>query len=85
MNVTVSIFYLGKYRQITGKAEEEIEVPEMIKQAFERIIDHLKTMYGITPPFNLMVNGSHVIGAIKKGMVLKDKDIFNLIPFITGG
>lgn len=85
MVVTIKISYMGKYKQITGKDAEELEVPETMKEASENITDFLNNKYKIIPPFTLLVNGMHIIGAIKKGIVLKGQEEFNLIPFMSSG
>ncbi len=48
-------------------------------------LKYLKDSYGIVPPFNLLINGMHMIGAMKKGVILKNGDDIKLIPFLSGG
>ena len=85
MSVKVKLIYIGIYQQKTGRKEETLNVEKNMDSANAAITEYLKDTYGIVPPFNLLVNGMHVIGAIKRGIVLKDADEIKLVPFLSGG
>lgn len=85
MIITITIKYNGKYSVRTGIESEEILVDDQISEAYKSIMDHLKLKYQIVPPFLLMVRGMHIIGAVKKDIKLNDGDIFQVLPFLSGG
>ena len=85
MNVVIKISYKGSYKHIVGKDADKLEVPETMKEASESIADFLNNKYKIYPPYTLLVNGMHIIGAIKKGIILTGKEEFSLIPVMSGG
>lgn len=85
MDVTIKVEYHGVYAHKTGNQTEVLLVNEDIKEAYRYIIEYLKEKHGLEPPFILMVGNMHIIGAVKKGTLLKDGDTFKLFPFMSGG
>ena len=85
MCIEIKLIYLGIYQRKTGKNQESLLVDEDIEIADKFIIAYLNDMYGLKPPFSLLVNGMHMVGAIKKGVRLQDGDELKLIPFLSGG
>ncbi|HYE69581.1 MAG TPA: hypothetical protein VEA58_13270 [Anaerovoracaceae bacterium] len=85
MIVKIEIKYYGKYYAKTGLLSEEIFVDDEMNHAYKAIMDYLKRKRNIDPPFLLMIRGEHVMGAIKKGMQLREGDVFSVIPFLSGG
>ena len=85
MSISIRLVYIGLYKKKTGKKEEILVVDEDIKAANAFVMTYLNEVYGLEPPFNLMVNGTHMAGAVKKGIRLKDEDELKLIPFLSGG
>lgn len=85
MIITITIKYNGKYSVRAGKRSEEILVDDQINEAYKSIMDHLKLRYQIVPPFLLMVRGMHIMGAVKRNIKLNDGDVFQVLPFLSGG
>lgn len=85
MNVDIVIRYNGKYRAKAGVQSEELAVSENVEEAYRFIMDHLQQNHGIEPPFLLMVRNMHVIGAVKKNIRLTNGDVFQVLPFMSGG
>ena len=85
MPVKVKLTYIGKYQQKAGRKQETLEVDEHIDSANAYITEYLKDRYDIAPPFNFLINGMHMIGAMKSGKVLEDEDEIKLVPFLSGG
>ena len=85
MIVKIEIKYYGKYYKKTGSYSEELFVDDDINNAYKAIMEFLKQQRNIDPPFLLMIRGAHVVGAIKKGMQLREGDVFSVMPFLSGG
>ena len=85
MCTKIELIYFGIYQRKTGKHQESLLVDEDIETTVEFIKAYLNDMYGLKPPFSLLINGMHMVGAIKKGIRLKGGDELKLIPFLSGG
>lgn len=85
MPVSVIIRYYGRYAERTGLAEEPLEVDGEIEKAYHSIAAHLAANYKIQPPYNIIINEKHLMGAIKLKMQLQDGDVFHVFPFMSGG
>ncbi len=85
MNVTIKIKYMGRYAKKTGVRIEELKVNENIEEAYQYLVKYFKEKYDFDPPYILMVNNMHIIGAIKNNIPLKNGDVFKLLSFISGG
>ena len=83
--VSVKIYYNGKYMAKAGVQSEEIKVDRDINHAYKAIMEHLQQEHGIAPPLLLMVRGMHVMGAIHKKVRLSEGDVFQVLPFLSGG
>ncbi len=85
MNVTVKMEYYAWYSTKTGLKSEEISVSPDVELAYESIVTYLEETYGITTPFILMLGNTHIIRALKQKTVLKDGDVFKLVPTVISG
>lgn len=85
--IKIKIEYYGHFRKITGNKTEILEVPYYLESAYELIRNYLLFKYNIVPPYILMVNGIHIISALKKdkNKLLKENDIFHVMPSTSGG
>lgn len=86
-HLKVKIEYHGRYRNLTGVESEMIELPLLLPQAYENLRNYVRDKYAINPPYIMMINNMNIIGALKKdrNYLLKEEDIFKIIPFISGG
>ena len=85
MSVKIKLEYYGRYAAKAGLKNEEVSVSENIAATYEHLVKYLKEKYGFEPPFVLMLNNMHIIGAVKENIRLKDGDVFKLLPFMSGG
>lgn len=85
MPVMIKIRYYGRYADRAGLAEEQLDVDPDVGNACQAVAGHLARKYGIEPPYNLLINDKHMIGAMKAGLRLKDGDVFHVLPFMSGG
>lgn len=85
MPVSVIIRYYGRFAERTGRAEEPLEVDSEIAKAYQAVAAHLAANYKIQPPYNIIINEKHLMGAIKLKMLLQDGDVFHVLPFMSGG
>lgn len=87
MDTRVHIAYFGKYKIICGVEGEGITVDSDIAIAGEQIQSFLRKKYDILPPYSLLLDGLHLISAVKNraDRPLKDGDVFQLLSFHSGG
>lgn len=85
MTIRITLVYYGKFAERTGRKEDVLEVNELAGRAYETVAKYLREQYGIIPPFNMMLNGKHIISAVKGGVRLNTGDFIKLLPFYSGG
>jgi len=85
--VAVTLEYHGRFRQMAGADREVVPVPPTLAEAVSAVGGYVQERYGITPPYIMMINNRHVVGAMKHegARPLKESDVFRLLPVISGG
>lgn len=84
MAVKVTIQYIG-YASRTGCKTEVLSISENIDEAYPFLVQYLNEKYQIQPPFLLMMDSYHIIGAVKRHLPVKEGSVFKVLPFISGG
>ncbi len=87
MSISISIRYLGAFKEKTGKAEESFAVSQNISEAYKEIMSYLENQHGIGPPLTLLIGETHIIRALKNPDMypVKEGTYFVVIPIISGG
>jgi molybdopterin converting factor small subunit len=85
MAVTVKVLYCGKFSVQAGLAEEEFEVNENMHEAYSSIVSYITERYNFHPPFTVIINGVHIMRALKNGTSVETGDEFLLLPVHSGG
>jgi molybdopterin converting factor small subunit len=85
--VSVTLEFHGRFRQMAGADRESVPVPPALAEAVSAVGSYVRERYGITPPYIMMVNNRHVVGAMKQegARPLTESDVFRLLPVISGG
>ena len=87
MQVEVMLKYVGHFAVQTGCPCEPLEVDEQVATACEQVQRFVRQRYQICPPYILLVGNQHMIGACKnrKDRPLRPGEVFQLLPFVSGG
>jgi molybdopterin converting factor small subunit len=85
MKVPIVIRYYGFLIDQAGRPEETLSVDSDLKTAYPELVRQLSRGHRIDPPYSLLVNNRHVLGAIKAGLELKPHDVIHVYPFLSGG
>lgn len=87
MQVEVMLKYGGHFAVQTGCAQEPLEVDEQVEAACGQVQRFVQQRYQICPPYILLVGNQHMIGACKKrkDQPLQRGEVFQLLPFVSGG
>jgi len=87
LNTKVEVVFIGRYATQLNISSEYVCVHSDISQGCNDVQKHLENKYNILPPYMLLINGIHSISACRTNpdTLLKDGDVFKLIPYISGG
>ncbi len=86
-HINVEIKYRGYFTQSVGSKEELLNVPVSLKDATKEISRYLKEDRGFKYPFTLVLNGRNTVLILKDStdFTLKQNDVFQVVPVISGG
>ena len=85
MPIDIVVRYYGFLIDKTSASEEHLQVDSDLNTAYPELIRHLARQYRIDPPFSVLVNNKHILGAIKAGLPLQPGDVIHVYPFMSGG
>lgn len=87
MSVLIQIEYYADYIRQTNRKTEELLVSSTLSEAYQQILKHISEKHGIHPPFIMMMDNRHIAGVLKHhgAEPLKERTVFKILPFISGG
>lgn len=85
--VEVGIEYYGHFNKLAGKKFEKVKIAPRLKDGINDISRYLEENYSINQGFILMINNNSIIRLLKRNenVILLEKDVFKVIPILSGG